>query len=135
MADATDSKSVGGNPMRVRLSPRASAMLWWVSVTWTQLAAAQQPSLRGLVVAAESGDPLGFSIVTLHPGFGQRFTDARATFAFGIPQPGPYVLTVRRVGYAPRDSELVIAGRSARTVRIALPRLVNEPPPGTITGS
>ena len=135
MADATDSKSVGGNPMRVRLSPRASAMLWWVSVTWTQLAAAQQPSLRGLVVAAESGDPLGFSIVTLHPGFGQRFTDARGTFAFDLPQPGPYVLNVRQIGYAPRDTGLVLAGDSATTVRIVLHHLAIELPPVTIAAS
>src|SRR5712691_8021027 len=90
MADATDSKSVGGNPMRVRLSPRASGMLCCVLLAFTQFSSAQT-TLRGTVIAAESGEPLGFSIVTLHPGFGQRFTDPRGTFAFDLPHSGSYV--------------------------------------------
>src|SRR6266571_8765967 len=74
MADATDSKSVGGNPMRVRLSPRASVMMLLIPLLYAPLATAQQPSLRGTVVSAESGEPLSFSIVSLRPNGGRQFT-------------------------------------------------------------
>ncbi|OLC09258.1 MAG: hypothetical protein AUH41_05770 [Gemmatimonadetes bacterium 13_1_40CM_66_11] len=110
-------------------------MLWCVSFTVAQLSAAQQPSLRGLVVAAESSEPLGFSIVTLHPGFGQRFTDARGTFSFEVAKPGSYILSVRQIGYAPLDTQLVISGDSATTVRVVLHHLAIELPPVTIAAT
>ena len=132
MADATDSKSVGGNPMRVRLSPRASGMFCCVLLAFTQLSSAQT-TLRGTVIAAESGEPLGFSIVTLYPGFGKRFTDARAGFSIDIVQPGTYVLSVRQIGYAPLDTQLVSAGDSPTSVRIVLHHLAIELPPVTIS--
>ncbi len=119
MADATDSKSVGGNPMRVRLSPRASVMLTSLFLALTQLAVAQKPALRGTILAAESGDPLGFSIVSLHPGRGQQFTDAAGTFTFEIAKAGNYLLSVRQIGYAPFDTQLVIGDR-ATSVHITL---------------
>src|SRR5258705_4554425 len=72
MADATDSKSVGGNPMRVRLSPRASVMMLLIPLLYAPLATAQHSSLRGTVVSAESGEPLGFSIVSLRPNGGRQ---------------------------------------------------------------
>src|SRR6266404_3403533 len=96
MADATDSKSVGGNPMRVRLSPRASALMLFIPPVYAQLGTAQQPSLRGTVVSAESGAPLGFSIVSLRPNAGRQFTDSAGVFAFaGVA--GRYVLSVRQI--------------------------------------
>src|SRR5258706_9182550 len=82
MADATDSKSVGGNPMRVRLSPRASVMMLLIPLLYAPLATAQHSSLRGTVVSAESGEPLGFSIVSLRPNGGPQFTDSPGAVPF-----------------------------------------------------
>ncbi len=104
-------------------------------VAGAQLASAPQTAIRGTVIAAESGEPLGFSIVTLYPGFGQRFTDARGTFSFHVAKAGTYVLSVRQIGYAPLDTQLVIAGDSAKMVRIVLHHLAIELPPVTITAS
>src|SRR5438876_3365568 len=92
MADATDSKSVGGNPMRVRLSPRALVLVGLLWAFNALLAVAQQPSFRGTVVSAETREPLGFSIVILHPTFGERFTDAAGAFAFEGTTGGSYLL-------------------------------------------
>ena len=49
--------------------------------------AAQRPpqtsmTLRGVVVGAETSEPLGFSIVTLIPNVGRQFTDHRGVFTF-----------------------------------------------------
>src|SRR5438045_1504573 len=132
MADATDSKSVGGNPMRVRLSPRASNMVYLLLLGSVQLARAQQSSLRGTVVSAETGQPLGFSVVTLHPNVGRQFTDGAGTFVFAGTKPGIYLLSVRQIGYVPLDTQIVVAGDSTTTVGIALRHLAIELPPVTI---
>jgi hypothetical protein len=131
MADATDSKSVGGNPMRVRLSPRASAT-YLVLLATAQLAAAQQPAFRGTVVSAETGLPLSFSIVSLHPNVGRQFTDGAGAFAFEGAKPGTYLLSVRQIGYTPLDTQVVVGGDSTIRMRIALRHLAIELPPVTI---
>jgi len=130
MADATDSKSVGGNPMRVRLSPRAF-LLVWLLVLHVSLAA-QQPYLRGTVVSAETGLPLGFSIVMLHPNVGRQFTDGAGAFAFAETKPGTYLLSVRQIGYTPLDTQIVVGGDSTTSLRLALRHLAIELPPVTI---
>jgi CarboxypepD_reg-like domain len=90
-------------------------------------------SLRGTVVGAESGQSLGFSIVTLHPNGGQQFTSASGTFTFADTKAGTYVLSVRQIGYVPLDTQVVIAD-STTVVRVTLRRLAIELPPVTITG-
>ena len=135
MADATDSKSVGGNPMRVRLSPRASAMTWLLWSAFASVASAQQPSLRGTVVSAETGQPLGYSIVSLHPRFGKQFTDAAGAFAFtGVPA-GTSILSVRQIGYTPLDTQVVVRADSGPILRVALRRLAIELPPVTVAAT
>ena len=134
MADATDSKSVGGNPMRVRLSPRASVLVGLLWACNALLAVAQQPSLRGTVVSAETAQPLGFSIVALHPNVGRQFTDSAGGFAFPDTKAGPYLLSVRQIGYAPLDTQIVIRGDSATIVRLVLRHLAIELPPVTVAG-
>jgi hypothetical protein len=96
------------------------------------VSAAQQASLRGTVVSAETGQPLGFSIVTLHPNVGRQFTDGAGAFAFAGSTPGTYLLSVRQIGYTPLDTQIVVGGDSTTTMRIALRRLAIELPPVTI---
>ena len=110
-------------------------MLLVLSLAVTQATAAQHPALRGTVVAAESREPLSFSIVTLHPGFGQRFTDAAGAFAFEGTAAGTYLLSVRQIGYAPLDTQLVMADDTTTRVQIVLHRLAIELPPVTIAAS
>ena len=111
--------------MRVRLTLA-------LGLACVSLAATQEPSLRGTVVTAETGYPLGFSIVTLHPNIGRQFTDAAGAFALSGTPAGTYLLSVRQIGYAPLDTQVVITGDSATIVHIALRRLAIELPPVTI---
>ena len=110
-------------------------MNWLPWLACVQVATAHQPTLRGTVLTAESGEPLGFSIVSLHPRFGQRFTDAAGKFEFKTTPAVAYVLSVRQIGYAPLDTQLVITGDGATNVRIALRHLAIELPPVTIAGN
>jgi hypothetical protein len=86
------------------------------------------------VVSAESGQPLGFSIVTLQPNGGRQFTDSAGAFTFADIHAGTYVLSVRQIGYVPLDTQVVISGASATVVRVTLRRLAIELPPVTVTG-
>ncbi|HXG97583.1 MAG TPA: carboxypeptidase-like regulatory domain-containing protein [Gemmatimonadales bacterium] len=121
--------------MRVRLSPRASVTTLLIPLLYAPLATAQQPSLHGTVVSTESGEPLGFSIVSLRPNGGRQFTDSAGAFAFTAPAAGSYVLSVRQIGYTPLDTQIVIRGDSTTVVRVALRHLAIELPPVTIAGS
>src|SRR6266480_6427745 len=91
-------------------------------------------SLRGTVVGAESGQPLGFSVVTLHPNGGQQFTSASGAFTFADIKAGTYVLSVRQIGYVPVDTQVVITADSTTVVHVTLRRLAIELPPVTIAG-
>jgi hypothetical protein len=87
--------------------------------------------LRGTVTSAETGQPLGYSIVTLHPNMGEQFTDTRGTFAFEDTGAGTYLLSVRQIGYTPLDTQIVISS-SGQSINVALRRLAIELPPVTI---
>jgi hypothetical protein len=102
----------------------AAVILW--------LASAQQPSLRGTVVSAETGHPLSFSIVTLRPNVGRQFTDGTGAFAFAGMNAGTYLLSIRQIGYTPLDTQIVLAGDTTTIVRITLRHLAIELPPVTI---
>src|SRR5881396_2297043 len=91
-----------------------------------------QPSLRGSVVSAETGLPLGYSIVELRPGFGQQFTTAAGAFAFSALTPGTYLLSVRQIAYTPVDTQIVILEDGETVVHVALRHLAIELPPVTI---
>ena len=131
MVYAGDSKSPGGNPVRVRLSPRALTIL--IHAALATAAGAQQGTLTGTVVSATSGEPLPYSIVALLPGFPQRFTDQRGRFAFSGVAPGRYHLVVRQIGYEPIDTAIVVGEDSAPTLRVTLRHLPIELPPVTVT--
>jgi len=110
-------------------------MMLLIPLLYAQLATAQQPSLRGTVVSAESGEPLGFSIVSLRPNLGRQFTDSTGVFAFAGTAAGRYVLSVRQIGYTPLDTQIVVRGDSTTIVRVALRHLAIELPPVTVAGS
>src|SRR5438093_5481998 len=106
-------------------------MKWRLWLACVQVAA-QQPSVRGAAVSAETGLPLSFSIVTLHPNVGRQFTDGAGAFAFAGAKPGTYLLSVRQIGYTPLDTQVVVGGDSTVRMRIALRHLAIELPPVTI---
>jgi len=106
-------------------------MTWLPWLACVQIATAQHSILRGTVVSAETGQPLAFSVVTLHPNVGRQFTDGAGAFLFGT-KPGTYLLSVRQIAYAPLDTQIVVAGDTSTNVRIALRHLAIELPPVTI---
>ena len=99
-----------------------------------QLAAGQQSTIRGRVIGAETGEPLGFSMVTLIPTGTKRFADVAGEFVFPGVAPGTHLLSVRQIGYAPLDTQIVVREDSAVMLVLRLRHLAIELPPVTITG-
>ena len=137
MADATDSKSVGGNPMRVRLSPRAFACLAAL-LLGAAASRAQQPialTLRGAVVTTGTDLPIPYAIVELLPGFPQRLTDDSGRFRFSGVVPGQYRLLVRQIGYMPIDSMISLPVHGDEILLIRLWPVGITLPAVTVTGT
>jgi hypothetical protein len=81
--------------------------------------------VRG-VVTSEEGTPIPYAVVSLLPGFGQRFTDAAGAFAFtGVPA-GSYRALARQVGFRPRDTTVAVQPGATRVLRFALEHLTVE---------
>jgi len=89
------------------------------------LTAQETATLRGSVVAAETGDPLPYALIRVDPAHDRLFSDERGVFVIPGIIPGSYRLIIRQVGYRPYDSTLVI-GMDSPPLRIELVRLVVE---------
>src|SRR6185503_10267117 len=82
--------------------------------------------LHGTVVDAETGEPLAYSIVSLHPGAAEHFTDQAGAFTFIHVSAGTYRLVVRQIGYVPADTTVVVGPESDLSIRITLRRVAVE---------
>lgn len=109
-------------------------MRWLLWLACASVASAQQPTLRGTVVSAETRDPLGLTIVTLHPGLGTQFTDAAGVFSFANVGAGTYLLSVRQIGYVPLDTQIVLHSDTPASLLLVLRRLAVELPAITVVG-
>lgn len=109
-------------------------MKWLLWLACAQIASAQQPALRGSVTSAETGEPLGFTIVTLHPHIGKRFTDPAGVFRFPDIPAGTYLLSVRQIGYMPLDTQIVLGEDTPRTILVSLRHYAIQLPPITVFG-
>jgi len=91
-------------------------------------------TVHGTVVSAESGEPLGYSIVSLRPTLDEHFTDEHGAFTFAGVEPGTYRLLVRQIGYLPADTTLVVTSDADLLVHVVLRHVAVELPPITVTG-
>ena len=94
--------------------------------------AAQRP-VRGVVTAAETGEPLPFTIVTIVPRGQKLFTDRAGAFSITV-SAGTYLLSVRQIGYTPLDTQVVVTADSNLRLALVLRHLAVELPAITITG-
>jgi len=109
-------------------------MRWLLWLACASVASAQQPSLRGTVISAETREPLGLTIVTLHPGLGTQFTDVAGAFLFENVGAGTYLLSVRQIGYVPLDTQIVLHSDAPARLFLVLRRLAVELPAITVVG-
>jgi len=109
-------------------------MRWLLWLACASVASAQQPSLRGAVISAETREPLGLTIVTLYPGLGTQFTDAAGAFSFANVGAGTYLLSVRQIGYVPLDTQIVLHSDPPTSLLLVLRRLAVELPAITVVG-
>jgi hypothetical protein len=96
-------------------------------------ALSQEPSgaVRG-VVRSSSGEAVPYALVSLAPGYGQRFTDDSGRFAFTTVPSGTYRLTARQVGFRPFTTTLTVSD-SAVTLPVRLEPLVVQVEEITVT--
>src|ERR1700752_862278 len=99
------------------------------------LAVLQQSALRGTVISAETREPLGLTIVTLHPGLGTQFTDAAGVFSFLDVGAGTYLLSVRQIGYVPLDTQIVLRADLPTSLLVVMRRLAGQVPPVRVVRS
>ena len=109
-------------------------MRWLLWLACASVASAQQPTLRGTVISAETREPLGLTIVTLYPGLGTQFTDAAGAFSFANVGAGTYLLSVRQIGYVPLDTQFVLHSDAPASLLLVLRRLAVELPVITVVG-
>lgn len=84
---------------------------------------AQDGSVQGLVVDAESGRPLPYSAVTIVAAGIERFSDDSGRFVLAGLPPRQASLRIRHIGYAPKDIAVEIGSGQRVDVRVELRRI------------
>jgi hypothetical protein len=104
-------------------------------------AAAGQNTISGAAVvvgqvrAAESGQPLPYSVVSIASLGREQFTSEQGGFTIWNLAPGRLALRVKRIGYSPRDTAVTLRPNDTLRVEIALTRLVIELPAVRVSGA
>lgn len=85
-----------------------------------------QAAPRNLLVrvqTATEGAPLGYSVVAL-PALGiERFTGANGAVVVAVPAAGPQRLVVKRLGFTPRDTVIMVGDAPSQVVTVRLARV------------
>jgi Carboxypeptidase regulatory-like domain len=85
-----------------------------------RILSAQHGGLAGRIVDRESAQPLAYGIVSIEGLEWSAFTTDSGWFAFRELAPGPHVLHVRRLGYLPRDIDVMVRGAATDTIRVEM---------------
>lgn len=96
------------------------------SVTLSVAAAAQPDTtavLSTLVTSREDGRGLPYGTLAIKPLGVTRFTDETGHLTFRHVPPGTYTLEAREIGFAPKDTVVVLSAGQEQSVTIALSRV------------
>lgn len=95
------------------------AALGWIG----RVLDAQSASLAGRIVAHESGEPLAYAIVGIEGLDRGQFANDSGAFFFGELPVAAVRLRVRRLGYQPFDTTIVLPRGETTTLRVELSRV------------
>src|SRR3954471_5687616 len=96
--------------------------------------AAAQASVYGEVVFKETGQPLGFTTVSILSQGTQQLTSESGKFLLRDVPAGQVRLGVKRIGFVPKDTALMPAASDTARIRIELRRLVMQLPAMIVSG-
>src|SRR4051812_28928757 len=97
------------------------------AVAWSPVAAAAQDAVViGQALARDAQAPLGYSVVSW-PG-GQLLTGASGKFLLRGVGPGQVKITLKHIGYGPRDTTITVGSRDTVRLDMTLGRLVIQLP-------
>lgn len=91
--------------------------------TTLSAARAQHATVVGRVVVRESGEPVGYASISVLPRGEERLASASGSFVLGNLPPGEVRLRFWRIGFAARDTALVVGANDTVQVRIEMMRL------------
>jgi hypothetical protein len=94
-----------------------------LAVSPRAMAAQSNAVLVGVVTAKTNGQPIPYADVTVEPRNVSAFTDAQGRFRFVSVPTGTVRLTVRRLGFRPGVTSVVLSGDRTDSVRVVLAEL------------
>jgi hypothetical protein len=80
------------------------------------------------VVTAPEGAPLGYAVVSAPSLALERFGGPNGLVALDVPQPGPLLIRVKRLGFTPRDTLVTVTAAVAQEIVVALERFTYRLP-------
>ena len=111
---------------------------YWIAVAATMLslsaARGQGAAVLGEIVLGESGVQLGFTTVAILPQGTQLLTSESGKFLVRNLPAGQVRLRFKRIGFAPKDTVLIMAANDTARIRIAMSRLVIQLPAMVVSG-
>ena len=116
--------------------PHPVSRLWvFAFAAISPLAAyAQSAVVRGQVVLQGDGQPLPYTTVALLSQGTQRLTSDSGTFVFIDLPPGEVRLRFKRIGFAPKDTVVLLAPGATARIRLEMARLAIPLPEVVVSG-